>query len=48
MNNFLLEKYAKVARLKIMKAIKSGNIPVPKTKQQQNSGSMPDIPDDCK
>jgi len=31
-----------------MKAIKSGNIPVPKTKpQQQNPGSMPDIPDDC-
>ena len=36
-----------MARLKIMKAIKSGNIPVPKTKQQQNPGSMPDIPDDC-
>jgi len=41
------KKYAKVARLKIMKAIKSGNIPVPKTRpQQQNPDSQTDIPDD--
>jgi len=32
-----------------MKAIKSGNIPVPKTRpQQQNPDSQTDIPDDCK